>query len=187
MSQTNSTTDPDEEVIFESEIASTEYAGGTDTLIRVTDNMLSAEPIPGSDSDSALDFALPLEDIVTVECAGVLSRTITVETGANSYAIPANQLNRREFTSALAEQGGLVSPCTALGLHQFSESLCGWMTCLGCALILVGLGLSITVIGLFLGVPLIGLGVAILLVVALRGKVCDWRGTNTWRRPQSPS
>ncbi len=185
MSQTTSTADRENEVVFESEITSEDSVSGADTRVRVTEETLSADPVPGTGSDSALDFAVSLEDIETVECAGVLSRTITVETDGESYAIPANGLDRRRFTSALAEEAGLVSPCTALGLDEFGESVCGWLTCLGCALVLVGIGLSITVIGFVLGLPFVGLGVAVLLLVALRGKVCEWRGTNTWRRPES--
>jgi hypothetical protein len=173
------------DTIFEDKVVSGGNSGKPDTRIVVTDQSIRAEPIDPDKAESTLDFHLPLDDIEALRCSGVLDRTVALEGDGTSYTIPANQLDRRGLTSAVVENSPLTSPCSSFGLGGAGETICERLTCVGCVLILGGIGLSLSVVGLLLGIPLIGIGLAVLLVVFLRGKICAQRGANVWRRPDS--
>jgi hypothetical protein len=180
-------TDPPEgeEVIYRAEIASEGQFGQPDTAVVVTDRTLRARPLPDVDTDSEMSLSVPLAEIESLRCEGVLSRTLTVETATETIAIPTVGLDTSRFKAAIVEHSQLTAPSGRFGFDAYSVAPCEWATSLGAAFLVIGIGMSVTFIGIVFGAPLAGAGLLILLLVAARRRLAEVRGTNVWRRRES--
>lgn len=172
------------EIRYGAEISTEGRSDEPDAILLVSEETLRATPIAGQESESSLDFTLPLDEIDELRCEGLLAEAITVDAGDEEYAIPTGDLNRSEFTAAVVEHSHLTNPCEWMALNRRGFSLCKYVTCFGCALIALGVACCITVIGIVVGVPFIGLGVALLLAAFAYRSVCEWRGLNVWKRAE---
>jgi hypothetical protein len=169
------------EIRYEGQTASSGQAGTPDTTVVVTDEHLYARPIPEAEGEG-LDVTVPLADVTTLRCSGLLNRTVTLETDDETVTIPTTGLNEGRFREAIVEGGHLDNACPRLGLDKYGICPCWTGTCVGCLLIAVGIGLILTIVGSVLGVLAVGAGVGLIAIVAIVRKCSEWRGANVWQR-----
>jgi hypothetical protein len=173
-----------EAILYGGEIA---VDGGErpDTVVLVTDQHLYAKPIAGSGPESGIDVEIALADIQEFRCEGFLSGSVSITTGDETYRIPTDGVDRVAFTNAIVERSQLTNGCEGTLLDRIGLTPCGWLTCAGCAMVLVGASLSITVVGLLVGAPLLGLGIGVLLAGYLYRQYCERKGLTVWTRREA--
>lgn len=170
----------DQVVEYAAEVSTGGTAGVPDTIILVTREGVHARPISGKEAESTLSFSVNLQDIQELECGGLFSQEVSLQTAEGNYTIAAEGLSAMDFTSAIVKHTNLTNKCDRLGMGKARIQVCKWSTCLGCALVLLGVGLSITMIGLLVGIPLIGAGAAVLLLTFAYKQVGEMMGDNVW-------
>ncbi|AOW80740.1 hypothetical protein HTSR_1568 [Halodesulfurarchaeum formicicum] len=172
-------------VQFRGQTRSRDDVSTVDTAVVVTGETVSVNPLAGVESDSALDFSVPLADITALRCEGMLCRAITLETDTAEYRIPTADLDETAFRNAILQATDLENSCTRLSLGQYGICLCGPGTYAGCLLTVAGLGMILSVVGAALGVLVAGAGVLLLAAVFLSRTISKWRGANVWERPRT--
>lgn len=154
-----------------------------DTELLVTDTAVVARPLT-SDDDS-LSVSVELADIVSLQCSGLLCRTVTLETSEDSYDIPTTHLDERAFRTAIVQQTGLENECSGAGFGTLGVCLCGTGTEVGCLLAVAGLALTLSVVGAFFGAVVGGAGLLVLAAVYGVHGVVKRQGANVWTDHQS--
>lgn len=173
-----------EDVVYGAEIITGPGGVDPDTVLLVTDEQVIARPIAGMEDQSTLEFAMDVDEIESVECEGMFADTVTVGTAHEQYTISAQGMDAVEFTCSVVEQSDLKNRCERFGFGRTRFTVCKWSTCLGCALILVGIGFSITMIGILVGLPFIGIGASLLLVAFAYKKLGEMMEDNVWTREE---
>lgn len=171
-----------EDVVYGAEIITAPEGVDPDTVLLVTDEQVIARPMAGMEAESRLEFAMDVGDIEEVECEGMFADTVSLGTGHERYTITAQGMDAVEFTCAVVEESDLKNRCERLGFGRTRFTVCKWSTCLGCALILVGIGFSVTMIGILVGLPFIGIGASLLLVAFAYKKIGEMMEDNVWTR-----
>lgn len=171
-----------EDVVYGAEIITAPDGVDPDTVLLVTDEQVIARPMAGMEDASTLEFTMAVEDIEEVECEGMFADTVSIGTAHERYTISAQGMDAVEFTCSVVEQSDLQNRCERLGFGRTRFAVCKWSTCLGCALILVGVGFSITMIGILVGLPFIGIGASLLLVAFAYKKLGEMMEDNVWTR-----
>lgn len=174
-----------EEIEYAAEIVTGGEEGVPETIVLVTEEEVVAGPIDGKEAESQLEFAIGLDDIQEIECDGMFTREIPMKTSAGHYTIPTEGLDPTKFTSAIVGNTMLTNSCERFGFGRTRFAVCKWSTCLGAALIIVGVGFSITMIGILVGLPFIGLGAALLLFALGYKKAGDYLDDSVWRIPEA--
>lgn len=175
----------DQVVEYAAEVSTGGTAGVPDTIILVTRDAVHARPISGKEEESSLDFSVNFEDIQELECGGLFSQEVSLRTAEHNHTVAAEGLSAMDFTSAIVKHTTLTNKCDRLGMGKARIQACKWSTCLGCALVLLGVGLSITMIGLLVGIPLIGAGAAVLLLTFAYKQVGEMMEDNVWTTADS--
>lgn len=173
------------DVEYAAEIVTGGEAGVPDTVIIVTDEAIVAGPIEGKKDASEFEFTLPLDHIEQIECEGMFAGSIPITANPGTYTIPTEGLDPIRFTSTVVEHTSLVNDCERLGFGRTRFRVCKWSTCLGAAMILVGIGFSVTMIGILVGIPFIGLGSALLLFALGYKKAGDHIHDSIWSLPDA--
>lgn len=174
-----------DEIEYAAEIVTGGEPGVPDTVVLVTDAEVVAGAIDGKEAESQLDFAVRLDDIREIECDGMFTREIPLETTTGHYTIPTEGLDPSKFTSAIVGNTKLTNTCERFGFGRTRFAICKWSTCLGAALIIVGIGFSVTMIGILVGLPFIGLGAALLVFALAYKKAGDYLDDSVWRLPEA--
>jgi hypothetical protein len=180
-----------EEVSYQGQTTVGEEVGEPDTAVAVTAEHLHASPLAGTESDESLDFSIALDDINTLQCDGILRRTVTLETDEETVTIPLNGFNEGRFRHALVSNSHLTNSCARLDLDRYGLCPCGIGTCVGSLLVVAGVAMILSVVGALLGILVIGVGAGMIGLVSLVRKLSEWRDANVWTqratRVQSPN
>lgn len=171
-----------EDVVYGAEIITAPGGVDPDTVLLVTEEQVTARPIAGMEAESALEFTMDMDDIEEVECEGMFADSVSIGTGQERYTISAQGMDAVDFTCAVVEQSNLKNRCERLGFGRTRFTVCKWSTCLGCALILVGIGFSVTMIGILVGLPFIGIGASLLVAAFAYKKLGEMMEDNVWTR-----
>lgn len=177
----------DESIEYGAEIVTGGEPGVPDTVILVTKEGIHARPIAGKEDESTLEFSLPMDKVDALECDGFFSQAVTVASNPNQYTIPSAGLDSITFASTVIEHSGLSNQCNRLGFGLCRFSVCKWLTCLGCALLLVGAAFSITMIGVIVGLPFIVGGGLFLASAFVYQRLGNRFGDNVWTRIEQPA
>ncbi|MFP4529881.1 MAG: hypothetical protein ACLFNC_01165 [Halodesulfurarchaeum sp.] len=170
--------EPPGETQFHGTAVRDQKATEPDTEVVVTDQVVSVRPI---DSDRP-EFVVPLEEVRRMHCDGFLCRSITLETSADSYEVPAFGLDEGALRRVIAEHSHLSNDCVRLNLDRFGLCPCTVGTNAGCALCVVGIALVLSVVGALLGAIVLAAGIALLGLAYASRKCSQIRGANVWER-----
>lgn len=176
-----------EEIEYAAEVITGGEAGVPDTVILVTDTRIVAGPMTGKRDESQLDFSISLGEIEQIQCEGMFADRIPLTTRSGTLQIPTSGLDPVKFTSAVVDHSPLTNACEEYGFGRTRFAVCKWATCLGAAMILVGIGFSVTMIGILVGLPLIGLGAILLLSAFAYKKAGDRVQDSVWSLPEPGS
>lgn len=156
-------------------------ASDPDTEVIVTDQVVAVRPVgPNSTGEGA--FEVPLEDVRRMQCDGFLCRSITLETGEDSFEIPTFGLDEGALRRAIAEHSQLSNDCVKLNLDRFGACPCTVGTNAGCVLCVIGIALVLSVVGALLGAIVLAAGLALLGLAYASRKGSQLRGANVWER-----
>lgn len=175
----------EEEVVYAAEIKTGETPGvGPDTVIAVTRNrIISREKQTEEETKKTLEFEIKLDTLTELRCEGILPGKVVLKTDGREVNIPLENLDTTEFIASIVENSRLRSNCEWFNFGKYTFAPCKWATCLGCALILVGIAFCVTLIGILIGLPFIAAGIGLLIMAFVYQKICDKFDLNIWRVP----
>lgn len=153
-----------------------------DTEVVVTDRAVHVRPLEGADPDTPLEFSVPLSEIESLSCEGFVCRSVTLDTGAETYEVPTEALNELKFRQAIIDGAELSNPCYRLGLDRLGFCPCEPATIGGCVLCVLGIGFALTIVGAAIGAVVFAAGLLVLGVVAASRKFSAYRGSNVWKQ-----
>lgn len=175
--------DPPGTVQFRGTTKSSTRVADPDTAVIVTDEAVAAHPLPSGESDSPVEFMLPLNELQRLQCEGFMCRSVLLESETATYEVPTMGLDEGAFRRAIVQHSDLGNTCVRLNLDRLGVCPCEVGTQAGCAVCVLGVALMLSVVGALLGAGLLVVGLAVLCVAFAARKAGKWRGANVWERP----